>query len=47
MGAAAAFDAVLKRDRLITVGALGFGIALSWSYLLLVPMPDNGMGGMA
>jgi predicted metal-binding membrane protein len=22
-------------------------IALSWSYLLLVPMPDNGMGGMA
>lgn len=47
MGAAAARDAVLKRDRLVTVGALGLAIALSWSYLLLAPMPDNAMGGMA
>jgi len=47
MGAAAARDAVLKRDRLITLGALGLTIALSWSYLLLAPMPDNGIGGMA
>jgi len=44
--AAAALDAVLKRDRLVTLGALGLAIALSWSYLLLAPMPDNGMGGM-
>jgi predicted metal-binding membrane protein len=47
MGVAAARDAVLKRDRLVTVLALGLAIALSWSYLLLTPMPDNGMGGMA
>ena len=47
MGVAAARDAVLKRDRLVTVLALGLAIALSWSYLLLVPMPDSGMGGMA
>jgi predicted metal-binding membrane protein len=47
MSAAAALNGVLKRDRLVTVVALGLAIALSWSYLLLVPMPDNGMGGMA
>src|ERR1700752_3551457 len=47
MGAAAARDAVLKRDRLVTLGALGLVIVLSWGYLLLAPMPDNAMGGMA
>jgi predicted metal-binding membrane protein len=39
-------EAVLRRDRAITVAGLGVAIALSWAYLLLVPMPDDGMGGM-
>ena len=47
MSATAAVNAVLKRDRLVTVVMLGLAIAVSWSYLLFVPMPDNGMGGMA
>jgi predicted metal-binding membrane protein len=42
-----AFDAVLRRDRLVTMGALGLAIALAWTYLLAMPMPDNGMAGMA
>jgi predicted metal-binding membrane protein len=47
MSATAALDAVLKRDRLVTLGALGLAIALSWGYLLVMPMPDNGMAAMA
>jgi predicted metal-binding membrane protein len=42
----AVLDAVLRRDRAVTIGALGLAIALAWAYLLLVPMPDDGMGGM-
>jgi len=47
MSTAPAFDAVLRHDRRITMGALGFAIVLAWSYLLVMPMPENGMAGMA
>ena len=47
MSAAPAFDAVLRHDRRITMGALGLAIVLAWSYLLAMPMSDNGMARMA
>src|SRR5260370_41897781 len=47
MSTAPVFDAVLRHDRRITLGALGGAIVLAWAYLLVVPMPDNGMASMA
>jgi predicted metal-binding membrane protein len=47
MSTVPAFDAVLRHDRLVTIGALGIAIILAWGYLLLMPTPDNGMAGMA
>jgi predicted metal-binding membrane protein len=38
-------EAVLRRDRLIVVGALGFMIALAWSYVIWLAN-DMDMGGM-
>ncbi len=46
MAAAPALDALLRRDRVVTIGALGVAIALAWTYLLVMPIPDNGMAGM-
>jgi predicted metal-binding membrane protein len=47
MTADSAFDAVLRHDRLVTMGALGLAIVLAWTYLLVMPMPDSGMAGVS
>ena len=38
--------AILRRDRAVTIAGLCLAIGLAWIYLILMPMPDNGMGGM-